>query len=666
MSTTKMFTFPDLRKKKFVAGLLLLSFLVIGIGSSFFWVQEPVSAAASETTSQQAVKPDEAPGDLNNSAEVEAFVNKEMKSSMDLFKIPGAVISIVKDNKLLFAQGYGHSNIEKNVPIDPETSLFRIASTTKLFTWTAVMQLVEQGKLDLDTDVNKYLKTVKIPDTYKQPITLRHLLTHTAGFEEGGVGYQITTDPKKLPVSISDTLSKHMLARIRPPGEKVSYSNYGASLAGLIVEEVSGVPYDDYIQKNIFEPLDMKYATVKEPIPASLDPYKVLGYASENGSFVSKPPTFEGGFRPAGSGSVSALDMAHFMMAHLNEGRYENKQILKPETAKLMHSTAFQFDKRLPGIDLGFFELNVNGHRLISHGGADTLFSTELYLVPDKQIGIFVSYSGGDGGVAAEGMLQAFFDHYFPAPEVKLPPMPANIAEIIGKYAGSYKFTRRNYSDIDKFYGFMTEMNISISDNKLAIGQGEEQMLYVPIGQDLFQQVGGPHQIGFRTNASGEVTEMMFDFLTFLPLERAHLIDETKFWFPLLGSSIVLFIVGLIGFAFRIRAVNKMEAPQKRAAWLSAATAVWGLITCILIVTFIMNMDTLERLSHISISVKLVLVMPIIFVGLTVAMILSAIMAWRDKYWNVFMRVYYTLVVLAAMALSLFFYHWNLLGWQFG
>ncbi|MBE1556605.1 serine hydrolase domain-containing protein [Sporosarcina limicola] len=655
----RMFRMPATVKKKLVAGVILLAFLVTGTGASLFWVQEPASAAAS-----QAVKSDAKPADLNDSAEVAAFVDKVMKSNMDLFEIPGAVISIVKDDKVLFSKGYGHSNIEKDAPIEPETSMFRIASTTKLFTWTAVMQLVEQGKLDLDTDINTYLKSMKIPDTYLKPITLRDLMTHTAGFEEGGMGYQITTDEKKLPGSISETLTEHMLARVRPPGEVVSYSNYGATLAGLIVEEVSGMPYNDYIQKNIFDALDMNYATVQEPIPASLDPYKVLGYASENKKFVNKPTTFEAGFRPAGSGTVSALDMSHFMIAHLNDGSYGNKQILKPETAKLMHSTAFQFDKRLPDMALGFFELNVNGQHVISHGGADTLFITELYLVPEEQIGIFVSYSGGNGDDAKAGMLQAFFDHYFPAPEVKLPASPSEVD--VQKYAGSYKFTRRNFSHIDKFFSLLTEINVSVSDNQLSIGQGEEQMLYVPIEENLFQQVGGPNQMAFRTNESGEPTEMMLDFLPGLPLERTQLIDQSKFWLSLLGISFVLFISVLIGYAFRVRSVNKMEKPKKRAVWLLVVTAGWALITCVLTITEVMNMDTLERLSHISNSVKIFLIMPIIFVGLTIALLLCTFQVWKNKYWTVFKRVYYTLIVLGAVALSLFFYHWNLLGWQFG
>ncbi|WP_068533615.1 serine hydrolase domain-containing protein [Paenibacillus glacialis] len=645
--------------------ILLLVLLVVGVGANLYGAQASASEALPAST-LPSDKPEGLAADLNDATELTAFIDRVMKSQMDDFKIPGGVISIVKDGKNLFAKGYGHSNLEEGKLVDPETSLFRIASTTKLFTWTAVMQMVEQGKLDLDTDVNTYLKTVKIPKTYPQPITLRHLLTHTAGFEEGGVGYQITTDPEKLPVSISKTLAKHMPALVRPPGEMLSYSNYGASLAGLIVEEVSGIAYNDYIQKNIFDPLGMKYATVQEPIPASFEPYAMLGYAQENDRFVTKPPTFEGGFRPAGSGSVSALDMARFMIAHLQDGRYGDQQILKPETARLMHSPAFQFDKRLPAMDLGFYEMKMNGLRIISHGGADTLFNTGLYLVPDKQIGIFVSYSGGDGGAAAAGVAKAFFDRYFPMQEVKLPPTSANLEDSVQKYAGSYQFTRRNHTDIDKFFSFLSQISITVSNNQLSIGSGAEQRVYAPIGRDLFQEVGGTHQMGFRTDASGKVTYLFLDELNPMPLERTPLLDQSKFWLLLLGISVVLFISILIGFAFRRREIKAMPKPQKWAVRLSAATAAWALATCVATFFILFNMDLLDRLSRIPLPLALYLFMPIILVGLTVAIMALSVMAWKNKYWTVLKRVHYTLVVLAAVVMSLFFYHWNLLGWQFG
>ncbi len=651
-----------MRKKS--CKIILLALLIIGVGASLLGAQTPVSAALSDSSLLSA-KPEGA-ADLNDTAQLSAFTDGIMNVHMNNFKIPGAVISIVKDGKILLSKGYGHSNVDKGTLVDPETSLFRIASTTKLFTWTAVMQLVEQGKLDLDTDVNTYLKTVKIPKTYPQPITMRHLMTHTAGFEEGGVGYQITTDPKKLPVSISETLAKHMPALVRPPGEMMSYSNYGAALAGLIVEEVSGIAYNDYIQKNIFDPLEMKHATVQEPVPASLEPYAVLGYARENGQFATRPLTFEGGFRPAGSGSVSANDMARFMIAHLQDGRYGDKQILKPETAQLMHSPSFQFDKRLPAMDLGFYEINMNGLRVISHGGADELFNSAVYLVPDKQIGIFVSYSGGDGGAAAGGLGQAFFDRYFPRQEVKQPLTSAVLENSVQKYAGSYQFTRRNHSDIDKFFNFLVKISITASDNRLFIGSGAEQQVFAPIGPDLFQEVGGTHQMGFRTDAAGKVTYLFLDELNPMPLEPTPLIDQTKFWLPLLGISAFLFITVLTGGAYRRREIKQMPEGQKWAVWLSVVTAAWALATILATFVVVLNMGLIDRLSRITQSLNLYLFMPIILVGLTVGMIALSVMAWKNKYWTVLKRVHYTLVALSAVVLSLFFYHWNLLGWHFG
>ncbi|WP_231578295.1 serine hydrolase domain-containing protein [Paenibacillus sp. FSL H7-0357] len=655
-----MFT---MMKKRLVAGLAVLAVLGAGLGETLMFSGKLASAETAQAKPE--VHQIEAPGNLDDTAGLTTFVDGIMEEDMNRLQIPGAVISILKDGKIILAKGYGSSNLEKAAPVDPATSMFRIASTTKLFTWTAVMQLMEQGKIDLDTDINTYLKSVKIPATYPEPITMRHLMTHTAGFEEGGVGYQITTDPAKLPGSISETLDKHMPARVRPPGEISSYSNYGATLAGLIVEEVSGIPYDDYIKKYIFDPLDMKYATVVEPLPEQFKPYEVLGYTSENGSFVPGTPTFEGGFRPAGSGTVSAEDMAHFMIAHLQNGKYGDKEILRADTAKLMHSTAFQFDKRMPGVDLGFAEKRYNGLSVIAHGGADPMFNTELYLVPAKNVGIFVSYNGGQGSESAEGLVRAFFNKYYPAPVTQQPVISAS-TESLEKYAGSYQFTRRNFSDIDKFFSFFSQINVTVSDNKLSLGSGSEQQLYVPVDTNLFQHEGGAEQIGFRTDDSGKVTHMLLEAIPDMPLERTPLIDKNKFWFVLLGVSSLIFLTALLGLLFSRRKLKTMTNPEKWAIRLSAVTAGWGLISFFTTFAVLMSLDTLERLSSVSTSFYLVLTMPVIFVGMTLALLVSAVLAWKNKYWTAFTRVHYTLVVLSAVALCLFFYHWNLLGWQFG
>jgi len=650
-------------RKRFIMCFVILTILLGGIGLDLIL---PNSYAWAESSTKEATLAAKEIISIDDVQELTKFVDGKMEASMNSLFIPGAVISIVKDGKLLMAKGYGSANLEEGTAVDPNKSLFRIASTTKLFTWTAVMQLVEQGKIDLDENVNSYLKTFKIPDTYAEPITMRHLMTHTAGFEEGGVGYQITTDLDKLPGSISETLTKHRLARVRPPGEMSSYSNYGTTLAGLVIEEVSGLKYEDYIQRNIFDLLDMKYASVEEPIPTALEPYKVIGYTNNDGSFKRGTPTFEGGFRPAGSGSVSAVDMAHFMIAHLQDGRYEDKQLLQEATVALMHAPAFQFDPRMPGVSLGFAEKRINGITLIAHGGADPQFNTELYLAPEKGLGIFVSFNGGPGNEAADGLIKELFARYYPATEPELPIDTTVTSEILQKYTGSYQFTRRNFTHIDKFFSFFVQINLTQSDNMLTLGSGSEQEFYVPVGEHLFQKVNGSEQLGFHVDNTGKVTHMLISALPDMPLERTSLLDRNQLWFVIMGISSFIFLTVLVELIIRRRQIKDMTIEQRKAMMLLVKTAGWGLASLLIVFSMLMSMDVLTKLTEVSIFLKLALLMPMIMLMLTLRSIVSAVFVWSKGYWSVLKRVHYTLVVGSAIAFCWFFYYWNLLGWKFG
>ncbi|HKX55730.1 MAG TPA: serine hydrolase domain-containing protein, partial [Xanthomonadales bacterium] len=165
--------------------------------------------------------------DVTDPAVVEAFVDGVVKPTMKENHSPSGVVMVMKDGQVVFAKGYGYIDVEQRIPVDPVTSLFRPGSISKLFTWVSVMQLVEQGKLDLDADVNQYLETFKIEDTFPgQPITLRHIMTHTPGFEDGGLGYLITNDESRI-MPLAESLAKYQPDRINPPGTHTSYSNYG-------------------------------------------------------------------------------------------------------------------------------------------------------------------------------------------------------------------------------------------------------------------------------------------------------------------------------------------------------------------------------------------------------------------------------------------------------
>ncbi|WBY08783.1 serine hydrolase [Sphingomonas sp. 7/4-4] len=260
-------------------------------------------------------------------ADADAWLDGFMPYALARGDVAGAVVVVVKDGQVVTQRGFGYSDVAKRAPVDPATTLFRPGSTSKLYTWTAVMQQVEAGKLDLDADVNRYLD-FKIPPYQGKPITLRNIMTHTAGFEEIIKG--LLTFDKPVP-SLGDVLKHRIPERIYAPGTTPAYSNYATALAGYIVERVSGMPFDDYIERNIFGRLGMQYASFRQPLPARLKPYMSQGY--ELGSGPAKGYELIG-MAPAGASAISGGDMAKFMIAHLANGG----PLLKPETAKLMHA----------------------------------------------------------------------------------------------------------------------------------------------------------------------------------------------------------------------------------------------------------------------------------------------------------------------------------------
>ncbi len=358
-------------------------------------------------------------------ADVETFLEGLMPLQLEREDIAGAVVVVVKDGQVLFAKGYGFADVKKRKPVSPEQTLFRPGSVSKLFTWTAVMQLVEQGKLDLDRDVNEYID-FKIPATYPKPITLRHLMTHTPGFEDTAKDLFVAEARDLQP--LHEYLPSHIPNRIFPAGETSGYSNYGTALAGYIVERVSGRSFTDYIQEFIFKPLNMRHSTFVQPLPKELQLLMSQGY--KRGS--DEPGTFELiNTAPAGSLSSNGSDMANFIIAHLQQGRFGDRQITRPETLRLMLTRQFALHPKANAMALGFYEESRNGLRIVGHAGDTVYFHSDLHLIPEANVGFFVSYnSAGRGEISTRDALwQEFLDRYFTynPPSPKAQPSENNI-----------------------------------------------------------------------------------------------------------------------------------------------------------------------------------------------------------------------------------------------
>jgi CubicO group peptidase (beta-lactamase class C family) len=408
-------------------------------------------------------------------ADLEAWLDGFIPYAINKGNVAGAIVVVVKDGQVLLQKGYGYADVEKKTPVNADRTLFRPGSVSKLFTWTAVMQQVERGKLDLDADVNQYLDFKIPPGPDGEVLRLRDIMTHTPGFEEA-VKELISEDESRIQ-PLGDTLKTWVPHRIFKAGTTPAYSNYATALAGYIVERSSGLSFDDYLDQNIFGPLGMEHASFRQPLPEKLKPDVAQGYEKA----TDKPKGYEYiNLAPAGSLAATGADMARFMIAHLQNGAYGEARILSEETAKKMHGTPLTI---IPGVNrmlLGFYETDTNGHRIISHGGDTQYFHSDLHLYVDDGVGYFISFNsaGKDGAVGPirEAFYRYFADRYFPGPAVEGKVDEATAKEHAAAIAGSYIVSRRAETT------FLSILNL-LQPTKVVVN--EDGTISVPLLTDL-------------------------------------------------------------------------------------------------------------------------------------------------------------------------------------
>ncbi|QIB65443.1 serine hydrolase domain-containing protein [Kineobactrum salinum] len=408
-------------------------------------------------------------------AKVKSFVDKTLPRLMEANEIPGATLAITEGCREIVVAGHGFADIEQSVEVDSRKHLFRIASISKLFVWTSVMQLAEQGQLELDADINEYLD-FSIPDTFNKPITLWHLLTHTPGFEDTNIGGSART-VEALP-TLGEALKAFVPLRVAPPEKYTAYSNYGAALAGYIVERVSGQRFYEYVEENIFGPAGMNHSTFRQPVPDHLIVDMVKGYSREQDGYR------EGGFEfmkryPDGAALSTAVDMARFSRAHLMG--MSDSVWPGPDTLETMHSHQFSNIPQTAGVALGFIEGLYSGYRTIGHGGDIDYFSSKLYLVPSKNISVFIAFNSDSTGAAKAVFMQRFMDEFFPGSGERWGLQSGErVDDPADEVEGSYVSTRRNHSTIEKLvWPLMTGITIdSIDDRRISVDVAGEEYIY--------------------------------------------------------------------------------------------------------------------------------------------------------------------------------------------
>jgi CubicO group peptidase (beta-lactamase class C family) len=637
----------------FIAAILGIGSLSVAVAQS---TQNPLAPPVAQA---QVPTPPATPAQAGHpltADDVNAWLDGYVPYGIARGDIPGAVVVVVKDGQVLTEKGYGYANVEKKIKVDPKTTLFRPGSISKLFTWTAVMQQVEQGKIDLNADVNKYID-FKIPPYQGKPVTVLNLMTHTPGFEEA-VKNLITLGPKEVPF---DTLLKQFVpARIYAPGTTPAYSNYGASLAGYIVQRTSGEPFDAYLEHHIFSPLGMQHSTFRQPLPANLAPLMAEGYIPGK----DKPKGFEFvNASPAGALSASGDDMAKFMIAHLQNGQYDGAQILKPETAQLMHSRANTPFPAGDGMAHGFYETNINGMRVIAHGGDTEAFHSDLHLFLDKGVGIFVSFnSPGKEGTAQplrDALFADFADRYFPDPNA-IKVDPKNAKEDAEKLAGVYSTTRGARTNFLAALDLLGQVKVGvdkdgnplIADAKTLGGQPRK---WVHVGPMTWRDADG-HDLLTANVADGKATRFSYGELApIIDFDRTPGYRSSGWILPLLYCSLaVLLITGLLWpTRWLVRRKYKAEFGYTgRALWAYrssriAAIAILALLVGWLLAAQTMLGDLANQASFNAILLPLELLSIVIFIGGFTVMLWYAYTLWANR-WRWPGKVWSVLLVIAA------------------
>ena len=601
--------------------------------------------------------------------DLETFFDGILPLQLERGDIAGAAVLVMKDGNVLLEKGYGYADVKTKKPVDPKTTLFRPGSISKLFTWVAVMQLVEQGRLNLDTDVNHYLD-FQIRPAFDKPITLRNLMTHTGGFEEVSNDI-VNTDPRKVS-SLRDTLIRNQPARLFPPGEVPAYSNYGVALASYIVQRAAGERFEQYVDEHIFAPLGMTHSSFYQPLEKRLEYSDSLGYGND----TTKPPV---GFEivalvGAGGLSASADDMGRFGQAMLNGGELDGNRILKPETVAQMWTPQFRVSDQLPPICMGFYQAWRNNLRWVGHGGDLIAFHSMFFIEPHENLVLFVSYnSSGGANQPRPEIVDSFSDRYFPGESgtAFLTTAPKDLKEI----EGTYLTTRRADSTRMRIANLFDQRRVSVDKDGVLTLEGRRNlrghiMRYRPIGKDLWQAEGEQDRLFAIRDGRNRIVRIAMNFPG-AQMETVPWYENAKLVVPAMWISLV--ICALVTLAALLRAGRRLFMrrrpklmPQPGTIWLTlaprSAAAVWALLVGSIVGFFVVRgNDFMFTPAWFPWFVAINWVTGLALL-LSLFAVISAIRIWWRPHIRRSTMLKFTLVGAACLILSLLSVYYHLIG----
>lgn len=601
-----------------------------------------------------------------DSQNLDAFLDKYFAEQMDKLHVPGAAIAIVKDGQVLAIKGYGYSNVEQKIPVDPDRTVFRLASVSKPFTAIAVLQLVEQGKLRLDENVNHYLRAFQLVENYSRPVTLENLLTHTAGFDDGGIGITARSAAEQTPL---DTyLARRLGPRVLPPGDQYDYSNGGFSLAGYIAEITSGVPFAQYINDHIFKPLDMRQSGFV--ITPELYKNLAIGYDYRKDRFVPVALDYPN-VVPAASLVSTARDMTHFMIAELQLGQYGAQRILSEDSAQRMFQRQYANDPRVPGTAFAYWEQYPNGTRIVRQDGDWMGAVSTVFFLPAEKVGIFVACNLGDQ-ILIDDFLRQFMDHFYLANPETLKSAPAfESPDPPARFAGSYRLNRYAHHTFEKVGTLFREWKVSPADNGsiILLNPNLGPQHFLPVAPMLFRLDGSQEEIAFRQDENGRITRLALGryVLEKLPWYEKAIVQKALFAFFGCAFGLSVLIALVVWFKNRnVTAPASQIKSDKHLARLrswNGAVAFGNLLFLGGMFLAFLNRDPL--VYGLPFYLAIVLCIPLITTAAVPIILWQTFRAWQTRSGSPLARAFYSFEAFAALCFIPFLLYWNLLGFHY-
>ncbi len=578
--------------------------------------------------------------------------------------VPGGIVGILQGEKVVHGRAYGLADIHTKKPVDFDNTRFQLGSVGKLLTAIAVLKEVEAKRLDLHRSVNDYLKEFQLAGQGKDQVTLHHLLTHTAGLNERVIGYG-TLD--KVIEPLDEHLRRRMPSLYTAPGKEISYSNYGFGLAGRLVELSSGQEFQDYIQKEILDVLNLNSSTYE--IPVSIDGSFATGYRTRNAH--EKVRSFPRHVVPAGSVSSTGQDLVKLVRSLLAE----DERLLNKEGYQLLKTEQFTANSLLNGHGYGTEIQSFNGHLGVGKAGNIPGFLAYIVLFPQYDFGMFVAVNTETDNFL-ESFTKAFKDQFFPAisndfePTITLPDL--------SPFAGGFRANRYNRNTIEDLFGLISG-SITVyneSDSVLRLFQNGRWQYYQPINKFTFQnttqpdlflvyeEVNGSQKLHRNVEIGGFRIPLSLDKVPWY--RTIHFINEYAAMFPLFNLSFLLFplawlVVSLVRRSKPQFMKGKLLKPSTRFTFLTFAFLT--LINAIMFIKLLRVGEDLifgipNEILTLQLSSFLLPVMLLI-------MAYRLFKCWKSGEGMIGLRIYLSVYLISAGIYVTILHQWHFIGLNF-